>query len=98
MADLRCMDIKAKTLKEPGQINLYSRPLCGWCQEAKAWLEERGWKFTTLNVGTDQAAREKALELSGQPLVPVIEVDGNVLGDFDVDQLEKFLREHGYIE
>lgn len=86
-----------KILKEPREIVLYSRPLCGWCQEAKDWLEERGWPFTVRNVGSDLAARQRAIDLSGQRLVPVIEVDGEVLGDFDVGQLEVFLREHGYL-
>jgi hypothetical protein len=31
-------------------------------------------------------------------MVPVIEVDGLVLGDFDTGQLEVFLRQHGYME
>lgn len=84
-------------LKRPREITLFSRPLCGWCQEAKAWLEERGWAFETINVGADPEARRRAIELSGQTLVPVIEVDGHVLGDFDVDQLEVFLRELGYL-
>jgi glutaredoxin 3 len=87
-----------KTLKKPEQITLYTRPMCGWCQEAKAWLDERGWEYTTLNTGTDAAARQRAIALSGQTLVPVIEVDGHVLGDFDTGQLEVFLRQHGYLE
>ena len=44
----------------------------------------------------DLAARKKAAQLSGQGLVPVIQVDGLVLGDFDVGQLEGFLQEHDY--
>jgi glutaredoxin len=87
-----------KILKQPQQITLYSRPLCGWCQEAKTWLDERGWKYTTCNTGTDAAARQRAIDLSGQELVPVMEVDGLVLSDFDTGQLEAFLRNHGYLE
>ena len=87
-----------KILKQPAKITLYTRPMCGWCQEAKAWLDERGWKYTVCNVGVDLAARQKAVDLSGQTLVPVIEVDGLVLGDFDTGQLETFLRTHGYLE
>jgi glutaredoxin 3 len=87
-----------KILKQPQQIILYTRPMCGWCQEAKAWLDDRGWKYTVCNVGTDLAARQKAVDLSGQTLVPVIEVDGHVLGDFDTGQLEVFLQKHGYLE
>ena len=86
-----------KILKQPAEITLYSRPICGGCQEAKEWLDARGWKFTVSNVGTDLAARQKAVELSGQTSVPVIEVDGLSLGDFDVDQLEGFLKKHGYL-
>lgn len=87
-----------KVIKQPQTITLYSRPLCGWCQEAKAWLEARQWPFTVRDTGRDPSARERAIALSGQTLVPVIEVDGLVLGDFDVDQLETFLRKHGYLE
>lgn len=87
-----------KILKQPQQIILYTRPICGWCQEAKAWLDERGWKYTVCNVGEDLVARQKAVDLSGQTLVPVIEVDGLVLGDFDTGQLETFLKKHGYLE
>jgi hypothetical protein len=47
---------------------------------------------------TDAVARQRAIYLSGQTLVPVIEVDGLVLGDFDIGQLEQFLRKHGYLE
>jgi len=84
-------------LKEPRKITLFSRPLCGWCQEAKAWLAAQGWQFETLNVGSDTAARDRAIALSGQKCVPVIEVDGLVLGDFDTQQLEAFLKQHGYL-
>ncbi len=71
--------------------------MCSWCMDAKAWLEAQGLKYTTANVGTDAAARERAIELSGQKLVPVIEVDDLVLGDFDTGQLETFLMQHGYL-
>ncbi len=85
-------------LKQPSLIILYSRPLCGWCLEAKEWLDARGWKHAVFDVGADLAARQKAVELSGQTCVPVIEVDGLALGDFDVAQLEGFLQKHGYLE
>ncbi len=86
-----------KILKHPEKIILYSRPICGWCQDAKEWLSARGWHFTVVDVGADLDARRKAVDLSGQPLVPVIEVDGLVLGDFDVGQLEEFLQKYGFL-
>ncbi len=72
--------------------------MCGWCQEAKVWLDERAWKYTTCDVGSDSTARQRAIDLSGQGCVPVVEVDGLVLGDFDTGQLEAFLKKHGYLE
>jgi len=84
-------------VKKPKQITLYSRPMCSWCMDAKLWLDEQGLKYTAVNVGADAVARQRAIEISGQTLVPVIEVDDLVLGDFDVDQLQAFLKKHGYL-
>ena len=39
----------------------------------------------------DPVAYAEMQKLSGQTYVPVIVVDGKVLADFDVAQLEKFL-------
>jgi glutaredoxin len=83
-------------IKQPQSITLYCRPICGWCQDAKAWLDAHGQKYTVLNT-TDPATRLKAVELSRQTYVPVIEIDGLVLGDFDTNQLEAFLKNNGYL-
>jgi len=72
--------------------------MCSWCLEAKAWLEANGLKYTAVNVGSDAVARQRAIEISGQSLVPVIEVDDHVLGDFDVNQLQAFLQQQGYLD
>jgi glutaredoxin-like YruB-family protein len=72
-------------------IKLYSRPLCGWCQEAKAYLKQRGLAYEDVDVGANPAAYEEMQRLSGQRFVPTIVVDGQVLADFDVKQLEAFL-------
>lgn len=72
------------------KIRLFVKPFCGWCHEAKDWLDERGIAYEELDVISDRAAFKEMKELSGQTLAPVIEVDGEVLADFDTDQLEKF--------
>jgi glutaredoxin 3 len=71
-------------------IKLYSRSLCGWCQEAKAYLKEHGLAFTEIDA-SQPAAFDEMVRLSGQKYVPTIVVNGQVLADFDVAQLEKFL-------
>lgn len=72
-------------------IKLYSRQLCGWCQDAKAYLSEHQIPFEEVDVGRDRAAYDEMIQLSGQRYVPTIVVDGKVLADFDTGQLAKFL-------
>jgi glutaredoxin 3 len=72
------------------KIRLFVKPFCGWCHEAKDWLDERGATYEELDVVTDRAAFQEMKELSGQTRAPVIEVDGEVLADFDTEQLEAF--------
>ena len=57
------------------------------------WLEARGISYETLDVTSDRAAWKEMTRLSGQTLAPVIEVDGEVLADFDTGQLELFWNE-----
>jgi len=71
-------------------VRLFIKPYCGWCHEAIDWLDSHGVQYQTLDVTADTAARQEMFRFSGQTLAPVIEVDGEVLADFDTDQLEEF--------
>ena len=75
---------------KPRKVRLFIKPFCGWCDEAQDWLDERGIQYDTLDVIADGRARREMFELSEQTLAPVIDVDGNILADFDTDQLETF--------
>jgi glutaredoxin 3 len=75
---------------KPNKVRLFIKPYCGWCHEAKDWLDERGIQYEELDVTSDRAARSEMIELSHQTLAPVIDVDGEILADFDTDQLEVF--------
>ena len=75
---------------KPEKIRLFVKPFCGWCHEAKDWLDERGLAYEELDVVSDRAAYQEMKELSGQTRAPVIEIDGEVLADFGTDQLEVF--------
>ncbi len=77
------------------RIRLFSRALCGWCQDAKKFLHDHHLAFEEIDVGRDPAAHEEMVRLSGQRYVPTIEVDGHVLADFDTSQLEEFLKKLG---
>ncbi len=75
------------------RIRLFIKPYCGWCHEAMEWLDTRAIKYETLDVTADAAARKEMFQLSGQTLAPVIDIDGEVLADFDTGQLERFWNE-----
>ena len=72
------------------KIRLFIKPYCGWCHKAVRWLDERGVKYETLDVIADTEAYDEMVELSGQTLAPVIEVDGEILADFGPEELAKF--------
>ncbi len=72
------------------KIRLFIKPYCGWCHKAQRWLDERGIKYETLDVIADREAMAEMVELSGQSLAPVIDVDGKILADFGPGELANF--------
>ncbi|MCD6049964.1 MAG: glutaredoxin [Verrucomicrobia bacterium] len=75
---------------KPTKVRLFIKPWCGWCDEAIEWLEERHIEFEQLDVTSDGKAQREMLALTGQTKAPCIDIDGEILADFDVGQLEKF--------
>jgi glutaredoxin len=75
------------------RVRLFVKPYCRWCHQAEDWLNTRGIAFQRLDVIDDLKARKEMEALSGQTLAPVIEVNGQILADFDTLQLEKFWRQ-----
>jgi len=72
------------------KIRLFIKPYCGWCHRAESWLNQRNIQYEKLDVIADGDAFDEMVELSGQTLAPVIDVDGEVLADFGPDELETF--------
>jgi glutaredoxin-like YruB-family protein len=76
-------------------VRIYSSPTCGYCQQAKRFLSERGANFTEYDVSVDRAAAEEVVRLAGQMGVPVIVVDSEVVIGFDRARLEQLLAKEG---
>ena len=81
-------------LSMSNELTLYSRAMCLWCIDAKDFLQSRGYKFTEIDVGRNRAAYEEMKEISEQSYVPTLVAGEEVLANFDVEQLKKFLDEH----
>jgi glutaredoxin len=74
----------------PERVRLFVKPYCGWCREATDWLDDHGIAYQVLDVMEDDRAYDEMVRLSGQTLAPVIEVEGEVLADFDASELAEF--------
>ena len=72
------------------KIRLFIKPFCPWCHQAVAWLDARGLSYEKLDVIADSQALTEMVNLSGQRLAPVIDVDGQILADFGPDELAEF--------
>jgi glutaredoxin 3 len=77
---------------------LYVKPGCSWCVDALRWMKARRLDFRVIDVFAEPAAFARMRSVSGQTMAPTLEMaDGSVLPDFDVAQLEVFLKERGLV-
>ena len=71
---------------------LFIKPWCGWCHKAMNWLDSHKVDYEVLDVVSDEDAYNEMVELSGQTMSPVLDVDGEILADFGPEQLEPFFK------
>jgi glutaredoxin 3 len=64
------------------RIEVYTTAWCGYCDRAKALLDDRGLPYEEINVDGDPAFRARLLELTGRWTVPQVLVDGKPIGGF----------------
>jgi glutaredoxin 3 len=70
---------------------LFVKKGCPYCAAAMKALDERGVAYEKVDVRGDEDAMNRLSKISGQTRTPTLAWDGNVLADFDVDQLDSFL-------
>ncbi|MEN9604952.1 MAG: hypothetical protein RJB39_637 [Candidatus Parcubacteria bacterium] len=73
------------------KITVYSTENCKYCHLVKEYLTEKGFAYTSVDVGKDAEARKVAVEKSGQLGVPVVDIDNNIVVGFDKDILDQLL-------
>jgi glutaredoxin 3 len=75
---------------DAARVKVFGTATCGWCRRAEALLERRHIVFEKIDVTGDPDAREALVEASGgRRTVPVIFVDGRVVGGYE--ELVRFL-------
>lgn len=74
---------------------LYIKNGCPWCIAAEEFLKEHGVTYDVVDVRSDATAFRTMQEISGQTKAPTMVIDGDVLADFGVEDLEPYLSRHG---
>ncbi len=72
-------------------VKVYSTPTCPWCKKAKAYLQEKGIEFESIDVSSDEKAQKEMIEKSGQMGVPVLDIGGKIVIGFDKEKIDEIL-------
>ena len=82
------------------EVFVYALSTCPWCRKAKQWFTDTQVPFEFVDVdrlqGEEQdAAAEKAYQLSGGRRYPVVVINGEVVVGFNVDRYLELLKSVG---
>ena len=75
-------------------ITIYGKPMCPFCDKAKALCEQRGYAYEYKTLGTDYSKEELLETFPGARTVPQIVINGEKIGGYD--KLTTYLEETGY--
>ena len=78
-------------MAEMKSIVLYSLSTCPHCKRAKAFLEEKKLSYQNFDIGDDKAARDEMVKKSGQMVVPIFDIDGQIIVGFKEAQVKQAL-------
>jgi glutaredoxin len=74
-------------------IVMYCTPWCPDCRRARSWMQERGLKWTEVNINQNPAAEAQVKTWgNGYRITPTFDVYGTIVLDFKIDQLEAALK------
>lgn len=73
---------------------LYVKPGCQVCEEVSEFLDDHGISYRSVNVAYNLAAFDEMRHKSGKVQIPTLDWHGQILSDFDTDDLIVFLRDH----
>lgn len=79
----------------PQHTTLFVKTGCARCARVREYLAAQHIDFIERNVTMDKSAGEDLKKFSDQDKTPTLIYEGDVLADFDVEQLTSFLEKHG---
>lgn len=72
-------------------IKVYTTPECRFCDAVKTFIEEKGFEYEEIDVGNNQILADQMIREKGQIIVPLVEIDGEVILGFDRQKIESLL-------
>lgn len=71
---------------------IYTKEGCPWCDEVKVYLNKRGIEFEEKEVLANPEYFKEMVDKSGQEKAPTLDLDGKILPDAGVEEVEEFLK------
>ena len=76
----------SEQVRANARVVLYSTDWCGYCQATRRFLDSKGIPFKEFDIDKDAEAR-KAYEALGGRGIPVLDVNGTLIRNFDPDAI-----------
>ena len=73
------------------RVVLYATEWCGYCKATRRFLDQKGIPFQEFDIDKDAAARQ-AYEALGGRGIPILDVNGTLLRDFNPDAIMAALK------
>lgn len=65
------------------EVELYATSWCGYCRKTRAFFAANGINYREYDVETDSAAKDRKAKLSPGAGVPVVQIEGQVIGGYN---------------
>lgn len=91
MKESTSWDIQVSETKPQPRVIVFSTPSCSYCNMAKKYFQQKGFKYRDVDVSRDMAAARDMVRRSGQQGVPVIDIGGKIIVGFDRPKIDRLL-------
>lgn len=82
----------APAVRPAPSVEVYGTSWCPACRKAKDYFEGRGIPFRYSDIEANPEARRRKGEITREPVVPVVVIDGQVFTGFQAASFERALR------
>jgi len=73
------------------KVRVFTTPACPSCFTLKEFLKQYKIEYEEIDVSQDRKAMEEMIKKSNQLTVPVMEIDGKIVVEFDQEKIKQLL-------